>query len=577
MGRRRDTPLRGPDAGVPGKGWRLATNRPSAAFPGLAQLLETGTLAGLGDGELLDRYRCHDGPASGRAFAALVERHGGLVLRTCRAVLPDPDDAHDAFQVTFLVLARKAGTIRRRETLAAWLHGVALRTAASARGAIARRRRHERLASILTREAVPPREFDDSAAVLHEEVARLPDRLRVAVLICEFEGLPLAAAAARLGCPVGTVKSRLARARERLKLRLTARGLDPASEPWGQVKTQPLSPRLADETAAGVPKNHAGVVATSAAMAAWESAVLRGMFMSKLLKSLAAAGLVAGCLTTGVGLLARQPGSQAPAGLPPAGPNSRFEEQTKAEGVPPERADAGVPNLAGSVALARVDTIRELFELSKRRFEAGETDLESVCLTSVRLLDAQRDLSQATQDVLTATKGHSDRMTALEDEVRKLFEAGKASNADLLTVRSYRLEANLRLVELTSGEKPRVPDAAVNRQTDPARLDAQIRAYTDKIRDGLLKEKLDTPVSLDFPKPTPFGTVLKAARAISVYGIDTGLPIYVDPAGLQAAGKTIDTPIILLAHEVPLREALRRIAEAMGMTYGIAEGMITLQ
>ena len=108
-------------------------------------LLEAGTASGLSDGELLDRSAGgRSGKAAEMAFSALVERHGPMVLRVCSKALGDPHDARDAFQSTFLVLAKKAHTIRNGDSVASWLHGVALRVSAASRAASARRRKHER-------------------------------------------------------------------------------------------------------------------------------------------------------------------------------------------------------------------------------------------------------------------------------------------------------------------------------------------------------------------------------------------------------------------------------------------------
>src|SRR4051812_32405366 len=122
-------------------------DRRSTPLRHLRTLLSVGTVASLTDGQLLERFSTWNGEAAELAFAVLVERHGPMVFRVCRRILADPHDAQDAFQATFLVLARRPGSIRRRDSLASWLHGVAFRTASCARSAEARRRRHERRAA----------------------------------------------------------------------------------------------------------------------------------------------------------------------------------------------------------------------------------------------------------------------------------------------------------------------------------------------------------------------------------------------------------------------------------------------
>src|SRR5579884_1443507 len=160
------------------------------------------------------------------AFAALVRRHGPMVLAVCRRVLRDGHTAEDAFQATFLVLARKAGSLAKPELLANWLYGVARRTAAKAKTDAAKRRLHERRA-VRTPPSDPCDELEwhDLRAVLDEEVSRLPERYRVPVVLCYLQGQTNAEAARRLGCSRGTVATLLARARDKLQRRLTQRGV----------------------------------------------------------------------------------------------------------------------------------------------------------------------------------------------------------------------------------------------------------------------------------------------------------------------------------------------------------------
>ncbi len=152
------------------------------------------------------------------AFAALVDRHGAMVLRVCRQVLGDEHEAQDASQATFLVLARRAGSIGRRESVASWLHGVALRVAARARLAASRRRARERrggermAARRVVEIEIGADESQERWAKLHDELGRLPDSFREPLVLCYLEGLTQEQAAAQLRCPLGTVQSRLAQA-----------------------------------------------------------------------------------------------------------------------------------------------------------------------------------------------------------------------------------------------------------------------------------------------------------------------------------------------------------------------------
>ncbi|MBX6314592.1 MAG: sigma-70 family RNA polymerase sigma factor, partial [Isosphaeraceae bacterium] len=177
------------------------------------------------EAELLERFVTE---RDEEAFEALVVRHGPMVLAVCRGVLADAHDVEDAFQATFLLLARKAGAIRRREALGPWLYQVARRVAQRASIAAARRRVHERQGAEMA--AAQADEGDDTAqrdlqAALHAEVDRLPEKYRAPVVLCYLQGLTHEEAAQRLRWPVGTVKGRLSRARDRLRSRLTRRGL----------------------------------------------------------------------------------------------------------------------------------------------------------------------------------------------------------------------------------------------------------------------------------------------------------------------------------------------------------------
>ncbi len=192
-------------------------------------LFHVGTMQGLTDGQLVERFATGCGESAEMAFEVLVERHGPLVLRVCQSVLRDEHEARDAFQATFLVLVRKARSLWVRDSLGPWLHQVAYRAASCARSARERRRRHERRASErASTHVVIEADHEDLSAALHEEIERLPERQRAPIVLCDLEGLTHEQAARHLGCPVGTVKSRLARGRERLGARLKRRGLAPA-------------------------------------------------------------------------------------------------------------------------------------------------------------------------------------------------------------------------------------------------------------------------------------------------------------------------------------------------------------
>ncbi|HVL13664.1 MAG TPA: RNA polymerase sigma factor, partial [Gemmata sp.] len=177
-------------------------------------------LAPESDGRLLDAYlRGGEG-----AFRELVRRHGGLVYGVCHRVLRHRQDAEDAFQATFLVLARRAADVWPRDAVASWLHGVAYRVALKARSLRARRQARELPVVDLPR---PPRAMPepDLAEVIDRAVRKLPEVYRAAVVACDLEGLSRRDAAERLGWKEGTLSGRLARARQLLADRLRKVGL----------------------------------------------------------------------------------------------------------------------------------------------------------------------------------------------------------------------------------------------------------------------------------------------------------------------------------------------------------------
>jgi RNA polymerase sigma factor (sigma-70 family) len=160
------------------------------------------------------------------AFAALVHRYGPLVLGVCRRVLGHEQDAEDAFQATFLVLARKAGAISKGDSMGGWLYQVACRIARRLKGQQARRRGREReVQEVPAPEETPLWVWRDLGVVLDEEVNLLPHKYRLPFILCYLDGKTNEEAARRLACPVGTLASRLAWARERLRVRLTRRGV----------------------------------------------------------------------------------------------------------------------------------------------------------------------------------------------------------------------------------------------------------------------------------------------------------------------------------------------------------------
>src|SRR5262245_22056712 len=208
---------------VPGRVGAMR-NEPRDPAPGAhGGILARGDVARLTDGQLLGQFVTRRDET---AFEMLLRRHGSMVLGVCRRVLHDRHDADDAFQATFLVLVRNAAAIAKRESVASWLYGVAYRIAVKARARAHRRSAQERhIPDIPRPDPVDDVLWRDLRPVLDEEVGRLPEKYRAPVVLCYLEGVAYAEAARRLGCSKGTVALRLAEARERLRERLSRRGI----------------------------------------------------------------------------------------------------------------------------------------------------------------------------------------------------------------------------------------------------------------------------------------------------------------------------------------------------------------
>ncbi len=271
----------------------------------LQTLFDIGVHAALTDGQLLERFTAHSGEASELAFTALVERHGPMVLRTCREVLGEHHEAMDAFQATFFVLANKGRTLWVRDSLAPWLHRVACRKALRANAEIRKRRAAEQASA--DQELIPPpnEDRDDLVAALHEEVNRLPECFRVPIVLCDLQNLTYEEVAHTLECPVGTIKSRLARGRKRLRDRLFRRGFQSVPAIWFPAKGIDLYPRGLVETTvkAVIRLAPAGAKGGASSGGIWTWARLRA---SSSLSKVAAATVLVGVGTLAVGFPIRQ-------------------------------------------------------------------------------------------------------------------------------------------------------------------------------------------------------------------------------------------------------------------------------
>jgi RNA polymerase sigma factor (sigma-70 family) len=298
----------------------------------------------LADHELLQRYVAAQDEC---AFAALVKRHGSLVMGLCWRILRHQQDAEDAFQAAFLVFARKAGTIRKSESIASWLHSVAFRAANKLRASQARRRaRCQTQFGLETLLDVPQADFSrdlscrETQRVLEEELNRLPDKYRAPLLLCCVEGRTRDEAAQQLGWSLGVLRGRLDRGRELLRARLVRRGLSlsVALLALGVAGTShaAVTPALLSSTvqaATGAVRSLAGAGAVSAQATALAQGVIQAMFLAKV-KIIAVGLLTFTFLGAGAGFVTYQ--AQAQDGQPVA----RVQPKRDAKQPPLEAMDA---------------------------------------------------------------------------------------------------------------------------------------------------------------------------------------------------------------------------------------------
>jgi RNA polymerase sigma factor (sigma-70 family) len=311
------------------------------------------------DRELLSRFVAGDQAA----FAAIVDRHGPMLRGCCRRWVDDADLADDVLQATFVVLARKAGSIRRRDSLAAWLYGVARRLARRARLAEEARTRRERAVAERAHAGRGP-EWEELLRGLDEELDRLPESERAALVLCYLEGRTQDEAAAQVGVPLITLRRCLERGRERLRVRLTHRGLElGAALLAGAVSVE--APALGDE----LRQSLLAAAAEGAALSPTVAALAEGLRTSAAARPLvwsAVAVLACGALVGAAWL--RGPAAR----VVPAEPPAKQKEKSAAE-VKRDRFNDPLP--PGAIARLGTLSLRHGDEISGLHFSTDGKSL----------------------------------------------------------------------------------------------------------------------------------------------------------------------------------------------------------
>jgi RND family efflux transporter MFP subunit len=355
-------------------------------------------VGGVSDAQLLDRFAANRDEA---AFELLLWRHSRLVFGVCARVLRDMHDAEDAFQATYLVLARRAGRIARREAVAGWLYKVAYRVALTARDRRARREAREKLVAASEHPCAAPNapasvENMELRGILDQEIGRLPARFRSVIVLCYLEGKSVDEAAMLLGCPRGTVASRLSRGRERLRARLAGRGLA-ATAALAILSEANAAPRplslISTLTAAALRYTAKGAAANAALshrITVLTEEVLRAMLLNQLKTSIVIVIAFAGILLVGSALAvslqgprgqegepqrnaeasrARQVGGEKQAGEKPVSEDPRTVTVSR----PTQRKTAPYEEYAGPLESLRIVEVRPAVSgvVEKVGFKAG--------------------------------------------------------------------------------------------------------------------------------------------------------------------------------------------------------------
>jgi RNA polymerase sigma-70 factor (ECF subfamily) len=363
-----------------------------------------------------------------------------MVLGICRRALRNPDDVADAFQATFLILVRKAATVRVEDSLGRWLYGVSRRVSARARRTAARR--PEREFREIELAAAPASDVDELRDVLDEEIGRLPEKFRSAVVLCDLEGFGHDEAARQLGCAVGTVKSRLSRAREKLRSRLIRRGVAPTAWAMFAESASAAVPAELMKTTLKAATTYAGGV-VSPAVTLLIQGVLRAMLLKKF-STIAITVVASLAVATSAGVLARQ------AGTLPAQDQPDGQRAEKKVGVEYESASNASSTFTSLTALDEPEEEPiDLLESLRLDVELLETEIntrkEDLNLTNNHLIQLQLNGTNSAGEVLPLDV----KQSQIEDsqkklrEIRKVYISKKKELAQKLA-QLTRIETTLR-------------------------------------------------------------------------------------------------------------------------------------
>ncbi len=622
----------------------------AAVFIQLERLFHHGTATGSTEGELLERFVTRHDEA---AFEAIVARHGPMVLRVCRQLLRDPNDVDDAFQATFLVLVRKAGSLKRCDLLGNWLYGVAHRVAVRARALAARRTARTTAAIEAARSGVNHRSglengIDHAGPPdlepdpwLHQEIARLPEKYRVPIVLCYMEGLTHEDAARRLGWPLGSVKGRLARARDLLRKRLARRGvaLSGATLAAGlsSFDAQAAVPaaliqatlRAAESVSSRAGFSLAASSTVSLPVAALGEGVLQAMTLTQV-KTIALPLLLLGAVTTGVVALAARGnpqetkgGSQAQPSAKRVDPQGIIAKKSRRQrlDVTPKPAPQPGPKSTGQLLSDQLQADQELFDsLVVPGRDLHQDDYRRLAGWSLRLLETSRSFSDEPAARTAAYAAHRDRMkklnalaaqSSLSDGTKEMTQAQLKEAEELLESANSPHPQGLpggqaemmrrRMASQASvgmggrgGMGPGAggmaggggmggmmaqmsPEAQARRLRQIVAANAaEMAVRNNNPRSQVVRKKLDEPLSMSFANPTPLDDILKYIRTATTTATYAGVPIYVDPKGLEEVNCTVTSPVALDLDGIPLKTTLRLALKQLGLAYCVRDGVLII-
>ncbi len=481
---------------VPGGGEGVARDQMGNVIGSLRRAVLAGCKADPTDGQLLEDFLSRRDEA---AVAALVRRHGPMVRGVCRRVLHNHHDAEDAFQATFLVLVRTAASVVPREAVGNWLYGVAHRTALKARATAAKRLTRERQVQQMPEPAAVPEpdRWHDLEPLLDRELSRLPDKYRVAIVLCDLEGKTGKEAARHLRLSEGTLATRLRTARAMLARRLARHGVA------GSVGA--LAAALSREAAAGVPASAAlTTIKAASLLAAGQAAatgvisanvagltheVLTTMFVTKLrfaaVVVLAASLIGLGTTAAAYRALAsdqgvasdaaakavvddrrkeagddqrpragaaergNQPGEPASKSAPAAGTPDPFDGKPQVGGDPrqgkqePGDGRAGDNSRLRGLLKDRLAAVQKLAERVKQLHRQGGASQEAVRQADLRVYGAELDLCETTKERIAVLEKIAKVYQEMEEHANALARQGSVSSESVLEAKLSRLEAEI--------------------------------------------------------------------------------------------------------------------------------------